>query len=737
MPRARKNDKAAEGVKFDAAASRGLFVGIAQFDDPQLTPVPYAVDDAVDLAAYFCFELGLLRPIRCVLALAGEPIKLESKAALARLQSEQARTIAPQRLHIIQEVRKAAQDTGADGILLLGYASHGLFERGLDHVLAQDSWIAHLAQTTIALSDIFDEVSYAKTQRRVVLLDTCRGRYDRHARAAGLEAPPQEYFDAVRKARGQIVMHGTTTGGSTYDDPALQNGVFTHALLAGLRGAADPGPAGFITAQTLGDYVDGEIQRWVKLNRQHQVALTLGSTLHAEPASAASALPLAPHPGFQHQSYRQRKAAAVKKLAKLQVGEGPITGQVVDEVRSFLDAHKATDAIAVQWLDNVDALDTKSLTQEGFLHAWRQMQVSRRVAEPSNGRWLNRLRKAYLLVAASMLAYVGVSASMVVYEKMRPTSAPQELYVENAAPQKAPETIVTSPLLVEQKTASGKIHLGLESPAPRPPAEAVTRAGKAYAGQLAVDRFGLRWRYVPPGSFERFDDQDEAPAEAATLRQKVTLTPGYWMGETELTQAQWMKLVPRHDSNQRGDDFPITNVSFYDAMDYANQLSKLAGRQECYELSCSGTRGTEDFRCKAFNRKKSCDGYRLPLEAEWEWAARGANPKPPVESLDEVAWYQANGEGILHAVKTRRGNALDLHDMQGNIREWVWDAFAAYGTAPVVDPSGSNRAERRVARGGSWGSAADEVAVTRRDHYRPTQRGYYLGFRLCTSKKPD
>jgi formylglycine-generating enzyme required for sulfatase activity len=252
---------------------------------------------------------------------------------------------------------------------------------------------------------------------------------------------------------------------------------------------------------------------------------------------------------------------------------------------------------------------------------------------------------------------------------------------------------------------------------------------------------GLDLLAVPAGTFEMGCtagqsgcQTDESPAHT------VTLSQGFWMGETEVTQGQWLAVMGTSPSalTSCGAGCPVESVSWYDALSFANSVSASESLAPCYDLSaCTGTVGST-FACSAVGVNSptssvyGCEGYRLPTEAEWEYGARAGNDLLYAGSndADDVAWYSSNSSSTSHEVAQKDSNNWGLYDMSGNVWEWVWDGAAAYGAAPVVDPVAAP-STTRVLRGASWDNTADAVRVSYRfDEPNADSRYDRLGFRI-------
>ena len=158
-----------------------------------------------------------------------------------------------------------------------------------------------------------------------------------------------------------------------------------------------------------------------------------------------------------------------------------------------------------------------------------------------------------------------------------------------------------------------------------------------------------------------------------------------------------------------GDDFPAYYISYEDVQQFISQLNSLTGAQ-----------------------------FRMPTEAEWEYAARGGSKSKGYQysgsnNIGDVAWYEGNSGKKTHAVKTKKANELGLYDMSGNVWEWCSDWKGDYTSSPAVDPTGLDSGGWRVYRGGSWYNDARGCRVAVRNGYFPSHRNNAFGFRLVLS----
>ncbi|MCI7407838.1 MAG: SUMF1/EgtB/PvdO family nonheme iron enzyme [Bacteroidales bacterium] len=187
----------------------------------------------------------------------------------------------------------------------------------------------------------------------------------------------------------------------------------------------------------------------------------------------------------------------------------------------------------------------------------------------------------------------------------------------------------------------------------------------------------------------------------------VTLSD-YYIGETEVTQELWEAVMGSNPSYFEGDNQrPVENVSWNDCQKFIKKLNRLTGKE-----------------------------FRLPTEAEWEYAARGGKYSRGYKysgsnNADEVAWYDSNSGSKTHPVKTKKDNELGLYDMSGNVWEWCNDWYGGYQSYSQTNPTGPSEGESRVLRGGGWCYFDMGVRVSRRDYLTPGYRHIIIGLRLA------
>jgi len=238
---------------------------------------------------------------------------------------------------------------------------------------------------------------------------------------------------------------------------------------------------------------------------------------------------------------------------------------------------------------------------------------------------------------------------------------------------------------------------------------------------------GMRLIRIPAGTFDMGSDTGNTFMRPT---HPVTLTNDYFIAKYEVTQEDYAAVTGINPSNHTGQDgLPVERVTWYHAVHFANDLSILEGFSPCYDF--------DGNVLDTGGNPYGCEGYRLPTEAEWEYAARAGSTTAysfgdVVENLDDYAWYRENAGTLTHRVGEKRPNPWGLYDMHGNVWEWVYDWFGAtyYSKSPVSDPVGPSWGSSRVMRGGSWQNIPEYLLSAYRFEHGPSFGCTHIGFRL-------
>jgi formylglycine-generating enzyme required for sulfatase activity len=258
------------------------------------------------------------------------------------------------------------------------------------------------------------------------------------------------------------------------------------------------------------------------------------------------------------------------------------------------------------------------------------------------------------------------------------------------------------------------------SPAPAaaaPPQSKEAPEPPAAPTQRWTNSLGMSFVYIPPGSFTMGSPPDEPRRYEGERQHQVTLTKGFYLQTTEVTQGQWRALMGENPSYFRncGDDCPVEGVTWYDAQAFIRKL----------------------------NEKEGSTAYRLPTEAEWEYACRAGSTTafangPMIQGscgknpyLDRMGWYFRNSDQGTHPVAQKEPNAWGLYDMHGNVWEWCQDWQADYPFTATVDPVGPPSGHAKIRRGGSWSHYPMFNRCAYRSWYDPANGSAEIGFRVA------
>jgi hypothetical protein len=262
---------ATEPRSFDPRQSAALFVGVRKFTrDENILDVPYAADDAVDLAYMFALDrrIALVSPSRVVIALSGRPQKEESKRRLEALQQAGARVEKAGPSDILMLLQRQAALASRDGLLIVSIATHGFVRDGVPYILGATSLFQY-PETALPTPKLFDIASASGARRSLFFIDACRERLSEGARAGASAATAAPLISRMGHVNGQVVFYAAAAGGYAYDDDG--NGVFTKAVLEGLSCKA-AFVRGAVTVETLRTFVERYVRTWIRQHRDLMIA---------------------------------------------------------------------------------------------------------------------------------------------------------------------------------------------------------------------------------------------------------------------------------------------------------------------------------------------------------------------------------------------------------------------------------------------------------------------------------
>ena len=356
----------------------------------------------------------------------------------------------------------------------------------------------------------------------------------------------------------------------------------------------------------------------------------------------------------------------------------------------------------------------------GFLHAWPFGRVSRALKLPAvHGEWFP-------------IEVIAVGNHIVVKIRGKTTvdfTDPNRRYTSGriAFQKLGPTEVAFRNIQINELSSNAPLPLTVSRETPREPARKPPAAADSTGRPRITNSIGMKLVLIPAGEFVMGSPDSDPVAERDEKPQHpVRISRPFYLGVNEVTQGEFRAVMGTNPSHfGESDDLPVEQVSWLAAVRFCIKLSERENRAPFYRVD--GTAVTV----------VGGGGYRLPTEAEWEYACRaGSTTRFPfgedAGTLGEYAWYRRNSEGKTHPVGRKLPNAWGLHDMVGNVLEWCddWYGEMYYASSPRSDPSGPPSASNRVDRGGSFTSIPRYCRSADRAGFAPGHRNDYLGLRL-------
>ncbi len=359
-----------------------------------------------------------------------------------------------------------------------------------------------------------------------------------------------------------------------------------------------------------------------------------------------------------------------------------------------------------------------------------------------------------LVPAASLLLAFALSASAREWTDSTGTFTTEAKLVEVRGNQvvlkKSKGEIISLPIARLSKPDQEYIQ-SLENPKPKDNAPPAT--------ETITNSLGMKLKLIPPGEFVMGSPEAEEKREDRERQYRVQITRGFYIGVTEVTQQQWLRVMrsrPWHDKTssearhlrvtvREGRNHPALHLSWEDAVLFCNQLSEKEKLAPCYKIELLASATPNDPQGLRVEFLPQGTGYRLPTEAEWEYACRAGTTTTyslgnDKTRLGDHVWYDANSKKNMrgeHQVGTKLPNPWGLHDMHGSAYEWCQDWLGEYDTSAATNPTGPAQGVSRVFRGGSAGAADSCCRSAFRRGARPTNRSYAVGLRVVRVADPQ
>jgi formylglycine-generating enzyme required for sulfatase activity len=233
-------------------------------------------------------------------------------------------------------------------------------------------------------------------------------------------------------------------------------------------------------------------------------------------------------------------------------------------------------------------------------------------------------------------------------------------------------------------------------------------------GMEVTNSIGMKLRLIPAGEFMMGSPGTESGRSDNEIQHRVSITKPFYLGVTEVTQEQYQKVMGTNPSQFKGPQNPVEEVSWADAVEFCRKLSAMPAEKTAGHV------------------------YRLPTEAEWEYACRSGTTTAygfgdDASRLGDYGWFEGNWDSKTPPVGEKKPNGWGLYDMHGNVFEWCQDWYGVYPSGSATDPTGATSGSLRVYRGGSWASLARSCRSAIRSRFSPGYRNNDLGFRVLRS----
>ncbi len=267
----------------------------------------------------------------------------------------------------------------------------------------------------------------------------------------------------------------------------------------------------------------------------------------------------------------------------------------------------------------------------------------------------------------------------------------------------------------ENKKTSGKTYPKNEATSTKEGSEKKSTGSMTIQGKdageikkIKIDGIDYLFCWCPPGSFVMGSPKTEMGRKENEIPHKVEFTSGFWILQTEITQEKWISIMKCNPSYRKGNLLPVETVSWQDCQIFLTRLNSV------FNATAQGIR------------------FRLPSEAEWEYACRAGSSTPfaNAKTPDMLGWYYTELSSTTHTVAEKAPNAWGLYDTHGNVWEWCHDWYGSYGNTDTIDPKGPSTGVERVFRGGSWSCLAHDCRAAVRQSETPEFKHHDLGFRI-------
>ena len=583
----------------------------------------------------------------------------------------------PTRTNIQSQLKLICGKMAPNDLLVVSFSGHGVMVKDKSYLCPSDARPSDV-DTLVSRDFVYDLLKQSPAQQKLLLVDACRNELEEGSRAA---ADARAVFDPTgAKNYGFVLMASCDKGQCSWEIPELGNGAFTHFISEGLLGGA-MNAQGFISVLSLASYVSDNTKNYVHLRLDELQVPTfkqdeatnfyLAKLDEAAPGQfiyVAGTIPSLPPDAFSWEAFYAGLQPTLEQLTP-----------IVTEYKTVLKDYEPTSTKA-QGLEAQIRKIYRSAIYPYYETTLRQREATLQALEAKGLRSEADLRAA-------------VKEDISALEKeMKLFSAEQQ-----------GESVVNGCDRVSEQLAKIAEEKRIAEEVKKFNVPQETIAGTRQT--LTVDGVEYAFRWCPAGTFVMGSPENEEDRGSGETQHQVTLTQGFWMLETEVTQAMWRSVMGSNPSYFKGDNLPVECVRWDDCQDFCRKLSGKIGMT-----------------------------ITLPTEAQWEYACRAGTTGAYAGDLDAMGWYYDNSGGETHPVGQKKANAWGLYDMHGNVYEWCQDWYGDYPSGAVTDPTGPESGSLRVYRGGGWSRDAQDCRSANRSGDSPDGRINDLGFRPVVSQ---